>query len=366
MKFLEKAIYSLLKTEPYYAHFILNSRILYNRFKVQTAGATIINGNTTIIFNTKFVESLSNNEVIGLLKHEILHLLLEHIGRGEDLDNHLFNLATDTAINQHIKDIPAGGITLDVLKQITDANLESFQTAEYYYNFIQQKANEMQSQKTTDDHNLDIPDADKDPMQRKVAVVKTSNKAMDSSAGNIPKNLDSILGNLNVQPKINWKQILRNFVAMHTSNKVLNTKKKANRRFDLDFPGKKKKRELILGVCIDSSGSVSDEHYQEFLNEIFHMSKDTNKIYLVHADCEVQDVEIIKKQTDIKFKRSGGGGTAYNPALKECIKRKCNAIIYFGDMDCADIPDNPVIPVLWVTIGSEVRPGNFGKMVKLS
>jgi hypothetical protein len=35
-------------------------------------------------------------------------------------------------------------------------------------------------------------------------------------------------------------------------------------------------------------------------------------------------------------------------------------------MDTADSPADPGIPTLWVTVGNETRPGNFGEMLKIS
>lgn len=371
MEFLAKAIYTLLQSEPFFAHFILNSKIVYDRFGVNTAAASIVDGTPILIFSTKFMGSLSDAACIGVLKHEILHLLLDHTrNRGKDLgDRKLANIAMDCAINQHIDGLPAECISLESIREVCKNNaIEAFQTTEYYYMFLKQAKDKMQkdiNQKTLDDHDLDIPGAETNPMQAKAAAEAASSKALGASKGNISEKLSKILNDLRTEPKMNWKQILRNFVASNTTNKTLGTRKKTHRRFELDFPGRKKKRELTLGVCLDSSGSVSEESYTIFINEIAGMIGSVSCIHLVHADCEVQKVEKLVNKKQIKYERHGSGGTAYGPALNACKDLGCNAIVYLGDMDCADIPNNPQVPVLWVTVGSMVKPGEFGKILKL-
>jgi predicted metal-dependent peptidase len=154
-------------------------------------------------------------------------------------------------------------------------------------------------------------------------------------------------------------------VARSISTTTKNTRKKINRRFGLEQPGKKKKRELTLGVCVDSSGSVSDEAFQSFLTEVSRISQICQTTYLVDADCVVQNVDVIKKGKKVKNQRSGSGGTAYQPAIDKCLELKCDAIVYFGDADSSDIPKNPNIPFLWVIVGNQNPPGNFGSVVRL-
>lgn len=375
MQFLEKGIYRLLQSEPFYAHFILNSRILfdYKKDEITTAAAATVNGTTVLIFNSEFMNSLPLPEVVSILKHEILHLLLNHTkGRfdikNNGLDNpHNLNIAMDCAINQHIQNLPKKAVTLESLQKCVKVKLEAFQTAEYYFDAIKDHSDQSKISKmnTLDNHNPNIPDKDTTPEQQRVAVQSTASKALTQAKGNVSNNLLKVLTNLNQESKVNWKQILRNFVSRSTSSFSINTRKKVNRRFDLDFPGKKKKRELTLGVCVDSSGSISDEQYMLFLNEVSFITKDTALVYLIHADSEVNKVDTLKKKKIPPRERHGNGGTAYGPALKKSVELGCDAVIYFGDMDCADIPENPGKPVLWVTVSSEDKPGNFGHILRL-
>ncbi len=366
MKFLETAIYDLLQSEPYYAHFVLESRIVYDRFGVATAGASVVNGTPMLVFNTEFMAKLSRAEVAAILKHEILHLLLLHGKRANDkYDRQSQNIAMDCAINQYIEDVPDGCVNLKQLEEFCGQTLLPFETFEYYHSKMVQAAKDSGNLKTVDDHDLEIPGEETNEDMAKAAVKTASDKALNSAKGVMPNNLDKVLGALG-QAKLNWKSILRNFISRNISSTTQLTRKKIHRRFEWDQPGKKKKRELTLGVCIDCSGSVSDESIQQFYAEISSMLPSISKAWIVQADCVVQHVELATKNTKLVATRKGAGGTAYGPALAECVAKKCDAIAYLGDLDCADVPENPGIPVLWCTVGSETRPGNFGAVVRLS
>lgn len=204
--------------------------------------------------------------------------------------------------------------------------------------------------------------------QAKATIRDAANKAVKAAAGNVPEGIAGLIGRLNEGAKVSWKQQLRNIVASARSIKNKSTRLKANRRFELEHPGKKKERQLIVGVCTDSSGSVSDEAYSAFMNEIHHLSKQTSITYLIQADCEVQKIDVIKggkAKAGVLGNRKGYGGTAYQPAIDACLKRKCDVIIYFGDMDSADTPDDPKVPFIWVRVGKSQPPGNFGRVVDL-
>ena len=131
------------------------------------------------------------------------------------------------------------------------------------------------------------------------------------------------------------------------------------------FMGRKKKRTFKLGVCVDSSGSVSDKELSLFFNEIEDIAKQCQNVTIVEADCAVSNVQIITSGKKIVRKRTCGGGTAYTPAIEECLKHDVDAIIFFGDMDAADSPNEPKIPVLWIAVGDSEPPAKFGKVIRL-
>ncbi len=378
MKKIETAAYALLEQEPFYANFLMNSRIVYDHPGCTTAFATVNNASTVLGFNTEFVNKLSLEEVTGVIKHEILHLLFDHTNpkmyvRKNSAEAHNWNIAMDCAINQYIKVLPKDCVTLETLSKACKMDLAPFQTAAYYYDKMQQ-APESSKQKvagmsTVDDHDMNGTEENmgkEDAQIAKGIVRKKAQEAMKAAKGIMPNGLASAIDALNENSQINWKQMLRNFVASATSKKTQDTRKKSNRRFGLDQPGKKKKRELTLGVCIDTSGSISDDAFKAFISEIQEISKYITAAHLIYADCEVQKVVKVDSKKKIPMERYGHGGTAYQPAITEALKLKCDAILYLGDADASDTPEDPRKPFLWVLVGNQNPPGNFGKVIRLN
>jgi predicted metal-dependent peptidase len=383
---LNNAILSLLGSEPFFAHFILGCRVLYDKFNVPTAGACFVNGVPTLVINSEFYAGLTKSEQTSILKHEVLHFVFNHMSKfkKEEImseDNQILNIAADCAINQYIQNLPEGAMTPDLFEKKLNkpqGSLERFQTTDYYYDFLQQNKEQLrengQGMQTLDEHGVEGQDGDIKAESngggiKDITVKDLTRRAMNQSKGNISQNLINVLGDMLRTNQLSWKQILRNFVSRSTTTQREGTRKKRHRRYGLAFPGYKKKRLMRLGVCVDTSGSISDDAFVAFMSEVQAMLKSGQvaEVYMVQADCEVKKVEKLTPQkSKINFERNGYGGTAYGPALEKCVELGCSAIVYLGDMDTADSPADPGIPTLWVTVGNETRPGNFGEMLKIS
>lgn len=370
MKPVELAISHLLSTNPFYAHFFLNCEVQYDTKNVPTAGVMITDRNILMIFNSEFLTKLTPKEIGAIIEHEVLHILFEHIVAGKrdkNLQQMIANVAMDCSINQYIRNLPEGCITLERVEEIVKAKLAPKETWEYYYSKIINSPDVAEKLKSLDDHSKweEGDPSDGTGQMGKVVARAAAEAAMKSAKGIAPNIVQKALDMLKDNSNTPWQQILANFIAKATSSSTKNTRKRTNRRFGIDQPGKVKLRELTLGVCCDSSGSVSDEAYTKFMVEIQRISKYCNKVYIIDADCVVQDVTILKKGQRVDMKRHGNGGTAYQPAITKCLDLKVDAVVYFGDMDSADSPANPRIPFLWAIVGNQNPPANFGGVLRI-
>lgn len=372
---IEKAIYDMLQKQPFFANFLLASQICTTDPKIERAACSYNKNQITFYFNPTFMETCTVEQQVTVMAHEIMHILLEHCtNRSYGHSNkEAKNIAMDCAINQFlpgIENIPGGAVTLRKLSEICKKDLFPFETYEYYYEQIKEAVKnenkEGDHDKMDGDGNGEMTDGER--TMAKAHIRDQMNKAIKAAAGNIPNGVASIIAELNKNNQVSWKQQLRNLVSSARTVTKKSTRMKVHRRFELEQPGKKKDRKLVLGVCTDSSGSVSDEAYASFMTEIYHIAKLTEVTYLIQADCEVQKVDVIrggKAKKGVLTTRAGRGGTAYQPAINECIKRECDAIVFMGDFDCADTPKNPGVPFIWVGVGQSPAPGNFGKVLRL-
>jgi len=366
---LEVALKELLNNEPLYAHLYLQCRlVISNKDNMKTA--CLRKGKDeasfTMEFNESFLNNLSVSHVKGVIKHELLHLIIGHLAYMKS-NARAKNVAMDCAINQLIakEDLPEKAIKLEDFEKMIgiEEKLLPMQTWEYYYSYIPQ-GDGIEYLDTLDEH----ADGDPDLANISEAEVREMVKnAIKAAAGNIPEELKSHIDILvNAESKIKWQTVLKNFIARAKSTERISTRKKPHRRLGIEVPGYKKKRELTVAACLDSSGSISEDDYGSFMAELVSVGKNVTKMHIIEADCVVQNIETVKKKGG-KFNRvrRSHGGTAYQPAIDKAKGLKADVIIYFGDFDTSDTPQNPGVPFLWVGVGTQPKPGNFGMEVRL-
>lgn len=394
MNKLQQAITSLIFSEPFYGHLISKMRITKTD-KIPTAGV-FITDKINLTYNEEWIENLDLIDVVKVLKHECGHILQEHITRAKQIGvvnqelHKRFNIATDATINLHDL-VPTvekiGGVTVKSLnemlqKMIDEANakdgakrsftaMQEGQMAEYYYNKINQFAEENSDilpegggmGETMDDHSTWEQSEGNEEMQKEVAR-QAVNESVKSAGGigNVPGEVAAIINEMN-KNQVNWKQQLRQFYVNTLKSSRIPTRKRRNRRYGILQPGVKKKPELHLGLCVDTSGSVSDEELSMFWTELQAIGACGVKITIIEADCVVQNVYDFEVGKLPNFK--GRGGTAYSPAIEKAVELKVDGIIYCGDFDTADTPENPKKPFLWVGVRKSPPPADFGKVIYL-
>lgn len=392
---LRQAITSLLFAEPFFGHLITKMRITKSD-KIPSAGV-FITDKINLVYNEDFIESLDLVDVVKVLKHECGHILQEHILRSKQIGinnpelHKRFNIATDATIN--VSDlIPTvekiGGVTVKSLNEMlkgmldkanekdgkkrTFAPLEEGQIAEYYYNRINEFADQnsdilQQSSggfgETMDDHSVWEKSEGSEEMQREVAR-QSVNDAVKAAGGigNVPGSVAAMIAEMN-KSQINWKQQLRQFYVNTLKSTRMPTRKRRNRRYGILQPGSKKKPELHLGLCVDTSGSVSDEELAMFWAEMAAIATCGVKVTVIEADCNVQNVYEFDPKKTPEFK--GRGGTAYSPAIQKAVELNVDGILYCGDFDTADTPENPGKPFLWVGVRNSPPPASFGRVIYL-
>lgn len=393
MNKLQQAITALLFSEPFYGHLI--SRMRINKSKEVPTAGVFITDKINLIYNEDWLMNLEVVDIAKILKHECGHVLQEHIPRAKQIGavskemHKRFNLATDATIN--VADLKTvvdkiGGVTVAKLNEmmqgmIDQANVKDNgkrmfspmvdgQIAEYYYNRINQFADENPDLlgegmpgETTDDHSTWDKSDGNEEMLKEVAKDAVNNAVKQAGGiGNVPGDIAALVNEMN-KSQVNWKQQLRQFYVNSLKSQRMSTRKRRNRRYGILQPGVKKKPELHLGLCVDTSGSVSDKELSMFWAEMSAIHGCGVKVTVIEADCSVQNVYDFNPKKTPDFK--GRGGTAYNPAITKAVELKVDGILYCGDFDTADKPENPRKPFLWVGVRKSPPPADFGKVIYL-
>lgn len=397
MKKINQAIAALLHVEPFYGHLILNMRI--TKDNTCPSAGVYITDKVNLVYNEDFIENLSLNHACKLLKHECEHIFREHISRAKQIGavskelHKRFNIATDATINRNdLKDFTAavGGVSVAKLNEMLQGYIDTFnqkpenksnqktfsamtegQLAEYYYNrineFAEQNAETLPESgdgmgDTVDDHSQWEKSEGNAEVQKEVVKGAVNNAVKQAGGiGSVSGDIASIVAKLN-ESQVNWKQQLRQAVIKTQKSLKIATRKRRNRRYGILQPGAKRKPVVKVVVPVDTSGSMMGEPLRHAWAELaaIHSASDV-EVWVIEADCDVKNVYEFDPKKTPEFR--GAGGTSYSPALEKAKEMKADLIVYIGDMDSADHPIDPKIPVIWCVTGTSKPPANFGKAI---
>jgi predicted metal-dependent peptidase len=369
---LDRYIYNLLQNEPFFAEI---SRHVEKRSStaIPTAGVRITKeGQFEMMYNPAFFQKLTREQRAGVIKHEFYHLVFGHVTdrMPDGKMSKKWNIATDLAINSHIKDelpsmacIPGSGPFKD---------LPLFESSEWYYNNLPKQDEKSGSglgqgspdgggdgePDSFDDHSQWGENAENlDPGLRELAKERlremmrnAAEEANKSSNGwgsvthNIRKDImDRISG------KIDWRAVLRYFIKTSQRSAKTSTVKRINKRYAYIHPGQKVLRHAKIAISIDQSGSVSDEMLEAFFSELNNLAKIAT-FTVVPFDTQVDDklVYVWKKGMSRKKERVKYGGTDFDAPTKYVNDKGFDGHIVLTDMQ-APKPITSKCQRMWMT-----------------
>ena len=364
---------TLMLREPFYGLFLmqLNKRISK---EIPTAAVTRNGINFELLISEEFWKSLNDNQRVGLLKHELLHIAFQHLTMYEDYeDKNLLNIAADIEINQYID--PQYYPTNDLMLPSTFPELKlplKAGTREYYKLLTQAKQNgsspklngmlaELESEDcdtygngnakhtTWENFGKGLSEAERKLIQKQIDYqIKDIVDNQIKDRGHIPAELKSYVDTLykSREQVIDWKSYFRRFVGNSDKIYTKKTRKKLNKRFEGNPALKIKTKKHIL-VAIDTSGSVSDSEITDFFAEIRHMHKSGVKLSIVECDADIHKIYEYKGKNP-EFVH-GRGGTSFQPVIDylQHNNKKYTSLVYLTDGECS-APTKPCKPTLWV------------------
>lgn len=329
-----------------------------------------------LIYNPVWFRSLSDNNKVGSIIHEILHIILLHPLRRGDRKRGLWAIACDIAVNQFIpkKYLDKDSIILDHLNEIIGAELSPFMESEYYYSILE----EAEVPFTLSDREVSfslesyrmlradlIDDQDRSFVNKELfnEVVGLSLKRNGEAEG-LTEELNNFINKNYREVIINWRTLIKRFLSYRGRITKRKSLRKVSRRFD-NVPGKKKSQGVRALVALDESGSMSDDLvnlYIKELNEINRIAGASILVVRFDTDCS-EPVPLSKyiKSTD----REKRGGTDFRSVFSLADKLRIPQVIIFTD-GVGDVPDSVNQRVLWVLTKEGVNPSDFGETIYFS
>lgn len=387
VEMLAKASKDLMLKEPYYGFFLIQLNKLWSE-RIPTAGVGKNGINYQLIINSNFWEELNDDQRLGILKHELLHIAFGHLSIVFKFSNRkLANIAMDMEINQYIpKDwLPENGIFIE---NYPDLNLDTKAGCRYYYDRLRLAKDQKDQTGTSGDSNFDklcdqldqgegdpdhstwdefedLSEAEQKLIDKQVQRILSEAKEQTlKKQGHVPGEIDGlIIIDEILAPKFNWRAYIRRFTGISTKIFTKKLRRKDNKRFS-DNPGLKIKMRQKMLLAIDTSGSVSEDELKEFMNEIYHIHKAGVDITIVQCDTQITSIEDYKGKFELKV--SGRGGTSFDPVLEYFEQnRQFTSLIYFTDGECTT-HKKPSGKILWVlSERSHMNESLPGRVIKL-
>lgn len=367
---LIRARIQLLRRSPFFGNLSLHLKFDESKDLPDWAGAGV-DAEGNFVYKPEFIDKLSNEETIGLVLHEVLHLAFLHLLRNGDRDRVGWNIAADIVSNSIIKlnnfELPEGCLVPNdnnevELKTTTgpltiqDVNKK---TAEQIYDELKKELIKRGGTGEGDDgegltlgfdeHQTGKNGKTKGGKDAKQVEKDWISKVEDAAVGckmkgDLPLGVEQLLGKLH-ESKINWRTLLQRYIQSYIPYDYTWTRpSKKSISADFYMPDLTKERISII-VGIDTSGSIGGEELSDFLSEIVGVAKNfRNRISIrllthdvsVHNDYVIENGNIEKIQN---LKIDGGGGTSHQPIfdyIQKLNDSKNKAVIFLTD-GCSDI-----------------------------
>lgn len=394
---LQKAKITLMR-DPRFA--LWSGILMVGRTKVVDEIPTAMTNGRDEFYGREFVKSLKDAELNFVVLHEAGHKMYRHLTtwrRLYDEDKALANAACDYVLNIMLKDMDSSERTISMPRypkghkkagEVMGLIDERFRgmSAKQVYDILKQEqegggGGGSGGGDGFDEHDWqdakDMTEQEKKELARDIdQAIRQGAMAQAKIAGKNAGNLDRSLQEL-LEPKVDWREVLREFVKSTCSAKDASSWRRVNRRFlstGIYMPSLIGEKVGHLVVGVDTSGSVGQEELSDFLSEVKGIAEEVNPekvdlIYWDHAVAAHEEYDSSAVSNIVSStKPRGGGGTSPSCVSQYLDEKKiqpeCTIILtdgYVGN----DWGEGWTSPVLWVIVGGNSVTAPNGKTIHI-
>lgn len=374
---MQRARAKMLLKHPFFATLLISTpwkMVPADDPSCPTAGTDM----STLYFNEGFMDKLDEEETLGVMAHEVMHMALEHGMRCQTRNHVLWNIACDFAINLTLEEcgfkMPAGGLLDHKYKDMS---------ADHIYDELQKQLQKIaksgkgkKGSGSPQDQfgnaggmigDIMQPDGNADPatqakvrrnIQQKVAAAAN----MARMAGKLAGSLERLVGEI-LDPKVPWSVLLRDYMTRVCKDDEVWSKR--NRRFQgVYLPARHSEKMGEIVLIGDTSGSIGNEELTAYMAEAGAIAEDVHpeRIRILWADTRVAGEQVFEEGEPLVPKPKGGGGTDMRVPLKKAEDYQPEVVVLFTDgyTPWPDVdPDYPLIVCCTtdapVPVGFDVR-----------
>jgi len=380
---ITKAKTRLMVKHPYFG-------LLASRLKTEPSDEVeaFLSDGKVLQYNPDYFSEESIETIEFALANSVMHHVLAHENRKLSRQGWLWQLATDYAINNMLKEngfkLPArvhyderfeGMYAEAIYAQLKDeiknedynddeSNEQGFN--EQNKNRIKEQEPPPDQQKKRDD-NLPLPPQELEP-EVEEAWARAMKEALEKAQnqGREPGGIERFF-TITSDTSVDWRSELYQAINRHLKTDY--TFAKPNKKMiarGVYLPSMESDR-LTVTVAIDSSGSVDEALLGLFMSELeaLLMSFPNAEVDLLICDAKIQGVYQFVSGEILDFTLKGGGGTDFRPVFDyiESELSDTSLLIYFTDAEGTFPDDEPIYDTLWVLPEEKKVP--FGRTIVL-
>jgi predicted metal-dependent peptidase len=338
-------------------------------------------------YNSRFIMMLKPKEVEFLVGHEVLHVVYDHMGRRDNRDPEIWNIADDYAVNadlkrhkvgQFITSVPclyeqkydgkaAEAIYDDLMKNVQKISIEDLldQMIDDHMDGDGDGDNEGNGEGKGKRPSMSAEERERVRQEVKQAII---NAASSAEAGQLPLGVERLIRQ-HTNPVMPWRELIQTNLtsAIRTDYSWMRPSRRGW-HMDAIMPGMTPGEEIDVVVSIDMSGSISNKQAQQFLGEISGMMDafDGYKIHVFCFDTDIynpQDFNSENMDTIDTYEPAGGGGTDFDcifTYLKDIGNVPKRLIVFTDGYPCGSWGDADYCDTTWIIHGDKNPNPPFG------
>ena len=381
---MQKAVIDIMANPKYTA---LAGVLMIGSRRVETDPAkcpTAYTNGKDEVYGADFIADLNDRQLRFLVLHEVYHKLYRHLTTWQHLykeNAQLANMACDYVINAKLVDDNADNFaTMDGKLEIGcfDAKYRGWDSAQVFNDL---KNNPPQGNgggqgNGFDEHGWgEAQDMTAEEQRELAREIDEAIRQGALAAGKLGNGADRDLAEL-LQPQVDWREVLRDFVQTTCQGNDYSTWRRPNRRYigaGVYMPSGISEQIGEIVVAIDTSGSIGARELGAFLAEIKSVADTVHPeaIRILYWDTEVAgderyegaECDNIAQST----KPTGGGGTDVRcvPQYIQDKQIKAQAVIVLTDGYLFGGWGQWHHPVLWTVLDNKNAQPDVGKTVHI-
>lgn len=341
---------------------------------------TMATDGRSLFYNPEWAAALPLAEAIGVIAHEVCHVCFKHHARRAGRNPRKFNIATDLAINDILKDagykLPACGIFPG---KSPYEKLPKGLSAEEYYKLLPDEPEGDEGDKgggSSDPGGCGkvIDAGDGSPAAQReaeaeatVSVAQAANAAKQSGRGTLPAGIARLVEEA-LTPQVDWRNILRDFIGKHLAKDDYSWTT-PNRRFiaqGLYLPGVRSEAKPTVALLVDTSGSIGEKELRQFGGELAGLLEASPcKLWVGYHHTNVYKTqEWTPSDGELVLEGLQSGGTCHREPFKRIeqddVQPDC--VVCLTDMQTSYPDSPPPWPVVWCSIDKNGK-APFGEVI---